>query len=988
MDVDGFLQELRNSPAYRGQIVHVRETPARAAEYAPDGAGLPPAVLEMLRRAGVARLYSHQAEAIRATREGRDVLVVSGTASGKSLCYVAPILELTSTTETQRHREGQELGGAHGGAIRNPKSEIQNPSSVSLCLCGEVQPSPGTALLLFPTKALCQDQAQSFRAFLAAAGLDKVHSGVYDGDTTPHLRRKLRDHGAVIFSNPDMLHAALLPQHARWAKFLARLRYVVLDELHVYNGIFGANMANLLRRFDRVCAHYGSRPQYIFCSATVANPRELGERLLGRPLTVVERDGSPRGRRVYVLWNPPELRATTYRSRRSANVEAHELMAELVRRGIATITFSKAKMTAEMIHRYVRETLQKTAPHLAGKVTPYRGGYLAEERREIERRLFGGELLGVSATRALELGIDVGALEACIVAGYPGTLTSFFQQSGRAGRGGEGALVVLVGLDTAINQYVLSHPEYLFERALEQAVIDPDNPFVLLGHLRCAAHEAPVAPPELGRFGPHAPVVLKVLEENGKLRRIEGRWYHAAPETPQHEVALRSGADRNVVILDADSGAVLGEISKFDACPILHPGAIYMHNGETYRVLSLDFERYLATVKREEVDYYTYPYGGTDVDHIDACLREKPFGAGRAYYGEVTAHFVTPFYEKVRFYELDAISAHPLELPVFYQETTAVWIVPPEDLMLRVRQAGLDAHAGLRGAAYAARMLLPLFITCDTLDLSHSVGSVNSPWQTLFIYERHPLGLGYTARAYELLHRILPAVLDHIRRCPCAAGCPCCTGKPLRGYATWNVERAEAQIPAKAAALMILEGLLGDGTKLDCPDTQSLSDDQQARELRLEQALRRRLEREREPNVLHPIAPRVESEYPAAEPAQQLAKPDVARRLERQTEFEKDFRKRLAKKLALDGLPHGTPIAKPPPGTKVRGGTLTPKAFVPPPCATDMPPQRGGLSLLPAAGTDEAALNSQRGHIRGTIQTGNSLAARARKLKKQRDKQP
>ncbi|MCY3022259.1 MAG: DUF1998 domain-containing protein, partial [Planctomycetota bacterium] len=705
----------------------------------------------------------------------------------------------------------------------------------------------------------------------------------------------------------------------------------------------------------------------ILCSATVGNPRELGERLVGRPLTVVDRDGSPRGRRVFVLWNPPELRATTYRSRRSANVEAHELMAELIRRGIPTITFSKAKMTAEMIHRYVSETLRKTAPHLAGKVTPYRGGYLAEERRDIERRLFAGELLGVSATRALELGIDVGALEACIVVGYPGTLASFFQQAGRAGRRERDALVVLIGLDTAVNQYVLSHPDYLFERTLEQAVVDPDNPFVLIGHLRCAAHEAPLAPPEAERFGPHARLVLKVLEENGKLRQLDGLWYHAAAETPQHEVSLRGGTDRNVVIQDADSGAVLGELSKLDACPILHPGAIYMHNGETYRVLSLDFERCLATVKREEVDYYTYPYGGTDVDHIDACLREKPFGSGRAYWGEVTVHFRTPCYEKVRFYELDAISMHPLELPAFYQETMAVWIVPPEGLMVQVQQAGLNAHAGLRGVAYATRMLLPLFITCDTLDLSHSVGSVNSPWNALFVYERHPLGLGYTARAYELLYRVLPAVLDHIRHCPCAEGCPCCTGKPLRGYATWNVERAEAQIPSKAAALMILEGLLADGANLACPDAQALTDDRQAQALRLEQALRRRLERQREPDVLHPIAPKVATQYPDAETPATLATPDVSRRIERRGDFDTDFRRRLAKKLALGGPPHGTPVARPPPGMKAAGGTLSPKAFDPSPLR------------------EEARARGELPGATPPVQAGDSLAARARKLKKQRD---
>ncbi|GAF82407.1 unnamed protein product, partial [marine sediment metagenome] len=363
------------------------------------------------------RLYSHQVRALDAVRKGRDVLVVSGTASGKSLCYVIPIVEAL----------------------------VDDPDA--------------RGLLLFPTKALTQDQFRAADLALKGAGLDRVQGGVFDGDTPPNTRRKLRDNASVIFSNPDMLHAALMPQHPRWAQFLSKLRFLVLDELHVYNGIFGSNMSNLLRRFFRVCGHYGSHPQIIACSATIGNPGQLAERLIGREVTVIDEDGSPRGGRTYVLWNPPRVRGRTWRSRRSANVEAHELMAELVRRGAATIAFSKAKMTAEMIHRYVCEKLTQTDPHLVSKVTPYRGGYRAAERREIERRLFSGELLGVSATRALELGIDVGGLDACIIVGYPGTLASFFQQSGRAGRRSRDSLIVLIALDTAVNQYVLTNPD-------------------------------------------------------------------------------------------------------------------------------------------------------------------------------------------------------------------------------------------------------------------------------------------------------------------------------------------------------------------------------------------------------------------------------------------------------------------------------------------------------------------------------------------------
>ncbi|HUU23797.1 MAG TPA: Zn-binding domain-containing protein, partial [Phycisphaerae bacterium] len=711
------------------------------------------------------------------------------------------------------------------------------------------------------------------------------------------MRRKLRDKGRVVFTNPDMLHAALLPQHARWAEFLANLRILVLDELHVYSGIFGAGAANLMRRLARVCAHYGSDPRIVACSATIANPRELAEGITGRTMALIDEDGSPRGRRTYIFWNPPQVRGGNWRSRRSANVEAHELMAALIQRGVATITFSKAKMTAEMIHRYVCDRLRETAPHLVKKVTPYRGGYLAAERREIEQRLFAGELLGVSATRALELGIDVGALDACILVGYPGTLASFLQQSGRAGRRDRDAVVFLIGLDTSINQYVMSHPEYLFGRAVEEAVIDPDNPFVITGHLRCATHEIALPAADADRFGAHAGMVLRVLQDNHKVRYLDGAWYHAASEVPQHEVSLRDYADKNVVIEDVDTGAVLGEVNRFDAPPILHPEAIYMHRGDTYRVLQLDLEKNIATVKREEVDYYTQPLGGTDVHHVDHRLREKPFGPGTVYWGEVTAYFRCEMYEKIHFYSLDAISRHGLDLPTFVLETMAVWIVPPEDLMERVRRAGLDAHSGLRGIGYATRMLLPLFITCDTLDFSHTVGAVNAPWNAIFIYERYPHGLGYTEKAYDRLHEILPAVLDNVRKCPCTDGCPVCVGKPLRQYTTWNVERGEGSIPSKASAVMILESLLADGTGLVHPDTHSLTDSQAGADERIERMLRRRLERMREPQVFHPIEPHVKTAPPRVESTETLDVPDVARRAQRRTDFQKELRRRLAKKI-------------------------------------------------------------------------------------------
>jgi len=926
MDFRAFLDELRTSPGHAGRVVHVHETPERPPRFGEPERPLAEPIRAALRERGIQRLYTHQAAALDLVRAGHDVVVATGTASGKSLCYVLPLLEMLQADPAAK------------------------------------------ALLLFPTKALCQDQFRGFRAALEGVGLSDRLAGVYDGDTPAALRRRLRDGGSVLFSNPDMLHSALLPQHGRWAGFLRCLRLLVLDELHTYSGIFGSNVANLLRRFRRVCAHHGADPRIVACSATLANPGALFERLTGRPARLVgpEHDGSPRGRRFTCLWNPPRVRRRTYRSRRSANVEAHELMARLLQRGVPTITFSKAKMTAEMIHRYVREALRRKAPHLADKVTPYRGGYPPHERREIERRLFEGDLLGVSATRALELGIDVGGLDACILVGYPGTLASFFQQGGRAGRQLRDSLVVLIGLDTAVNQYVLSHPEYLFDRPVEEAVVDPDNPFVVLTHLRCAAQELPLEAEEADAFGPHASAALRVLEENGKLRRIEGRWYHAASETPQHETPLRGSGEGDVIIQDVDTGAALGQMNEFDAPPILHPEAIYLHRGETYRVLSLELERRLCRVQRVEVDYYTQPVGGADVHHVDRRLCEKPFGTGRAFWGEVTAYHRTVAYEKVHFYSLDTVSVHPVRLPTLVEETAAFWLVPPTELMERVRRAGLDAHSGLRGIGYATRMHLPLFMTCDTRDFSHSIGSVNSEWNALFVWEHYLHGLGFTRKAFDRLHEILPAVFETIRRCDCAEGCPCCVGKPLRTYSTWNVERGEASIPSKRSALMILEGLLGDGRSLQAPEGSALSDDRAAAELRLERALKRRLEAMREPKVFHPIRPVVETGYPAVAPAAELAVPDVARRADRARAFEKGLRKRLAKKIAEEGLsPHqGRPA--PPPGMKTPSSNLPPGAFPGRPVAPPKPVE--GAS---PAGTAKPDTAPRRG--------GDALAARARR---------
>lgn len=865
-DFAEFLESLQSSPAYRGQIVYSHTVEPREPVYADRAASVSQSSAAYLESLGIDRLYRHQAEAVDAIRGGTDVLVATGTASGKSMCYQLPLLEMLETDAEAR------------------------------------------AILLYPTKALAQDQFRAMNSHSFNFRLSTLNSiGVFDGDTPSATRRKLRDEGRIILTNPDMVHAGVLPQHPKWAGFLANLKYVVVDELHTYSGLFGSNAANLFRRLQRICRHYGSDPVYIFCTATIGNPVEVAEKLTGKTPVLIDNDGSPRGRKTYVFWNPPkQVVRRKYRTRRSANVEAHELMTDLVRAGVPTITFSKAKVTAELIHRYVTESLQKLAPHLAGKVTPYRGGYLPEERREIERRLFSGELLGVSTTRALELGIDVGGLDAAIVVGYPGTLAGFFQQAGRAGRRDRDSIAFLVAVDTAVNQYVMNNPAYIFGRPIERVVLEPDNAYVLAGQLRCAAFEMPIDESEVALFGPHARLVLDVLVEQKKLNKVGAKWYHASDDIPHHDHSLRWCDRFNVTILDVDTNKVIGELSKYDAQPIIHPDAIYLHQGETYLVLNLDLGRNVCYVKQVESDYYTQPTGGEDVHHIDHPLREKDFGSAKAYFGEVSVYFTINEYEKISFYSLEATSRHELKLPTYQLETMAFWITPPEELVREMMAEGLNVHRGLMGIGYAARMILPLFISCETLDFSHSsCTAVNAPWHTMFVYERYPLGLGFTEKAYEILDEVMLAVRDRVRQCDCIDGCPCCVGKPLRGYTTWNIELGEANIPSKKAALRLLDGIIGDGTQIRTRDHDSLGQDAAERKLVLERGIRRRLERLADPeHIFHPIDPQPETGIPEPTKPQQRSNSDVARRATKRMPLAKQESPGVTEPAADEDLKH------------------------------------------------------------------------------------
>ena len=888
MDAQAFLKSLEDDPGYAGQIVHRHTEPAAPPQWAPVPSQLASDVHRFLRAHGITRLYRHQADAIDAALAGRDVLITTGPASGKSLCFQIPILQRLTEQEA------------------------------------------ATALLVFPTKALARDQSASWNR-----GLKPLHgdhgprppsASPFDADTDAGTRRACRL-SRVLVTNPEMLHARLLPNHGRWSTFFQGLSYVVLDEVHSYTGFFGANMANVIRRLERVCAHYGSRPRFFFCSATVANPTELAVSLAGRAFHHVSEDTSETGQRTFVLWNPPRVRGRRWRGRRSANVEAHELMIDLLRRRIGTICFGKARNTAEMIYRYVREGLGKHESSLAERVAVYRGGYAPAERRDMESRLRDGDLLGVSATRALELGIDVGMLEACIIIGYPGTLNAFFQQAGRAGRGRGDSLCILVGTDTPINQYVMRHPEFLFGRPIERAVADSDNPFVVLGHLRCAAAELPVTLADKPRFGYAAQLALDVLEEKQKLLRNNDVWYHSAPEQPAHEIRLRGYGDESTVIIDADSGKIIDRLDKFRALRIFYPGAIYFRRGDTYQMLDHDTDQNIVQVRRTDVPYYTDPLTGTSVNHVDFILDQRPIGTGTAYLGEVFAVLGVFCYEKVRFYTVDRVSMHPTSVPPVAYEAMSFWLEPPGHIPLETARLGLDPESGMKGILYCASRILPLFLTSDANDFDWSLGCRNTSQNTMFWFEFYLKGIGHSEQCYERLEEILDLTLEHLLTCDCRDGCPNCTSRLITPYHVRNIELGEGTVPSRRAAVVILNSLLTGQSPADSlglldtpgrqrgmallptvtgervqPEPHRLPLDERTRKLML-----RKLERERntkEP-VDHPIELIPPEGPPPAEREETLGLADSARR-SRSTSVRRSAPRlsRLVRQRVSD-LPHG-----------------------------------------------------------------------------------
>jgi DEAD/DEAH box helicase domain-containing protein len=720
-----------NPADFQGEITLDHVISEAFATFAPLPAELSPGLISALAGRGIDRLYSHQADAYRAVRQGRHLVVVTPTASGKTLCYNLPVLQRM---------------------LEDPQRR---------------------ALYLYPTKALAQDQLAELSALKHGLPIE-LRADTYDGDTPPGRRTAIREGGHIVMTNPDMLHAGLLPHHTRWRRLFSSLDFVVIDELHTYRGLFGSQVANVIRRLKRICAFYGSKPTFICASATIANPLELAKRLLEEEnVELVERNGAPRGERRLIFYNPP-LVNREMGIRRSSMLEARRIAAPWIRAGHQTIVFCRSRLQVEVMLSYLRQDL---APRLDShqRVRGYRAGYLPLHRREIEAGLRSGEITGVVSTNALELGIDIGSLQTAVLVGYPGTIASTWQQLGRAGRR-SGSIGVFVASSSPLDQFIVRHPEYFLSADPEEGLIDPDNLLLLAGHLQAGLFELPFEEHErLGRADVHE--LLQVFEEDGSATRSAGRWFWSRQAFPAEEVHLRRILADNVVIIDTSHPRpqVIGEMDQFTAPVLLHEEAVYLHEGAQFHVDRLDWDEKKAYVRPVEVDYYTDALAAVSVQVLETFGGPEGDCVARSH-GELKITSLASMFKKIRFHTHENIGSGPIHLPEQTLHTTGYWITVDEG---RWRSLGRETlEAGLQGMAHALRHVASLHLMCDPRDLGSvaEVRSVTTRLPTVTVYEVYPGGVGFSSRMFELHGELLDDAAALVHDCPCLAGCPSCVG--------------------------------------------------------------------------------------------------------------------------------------------------------------------------------------------------------------------
>ncbi|CAI9400875.1 DEAD/DEAH box helicase [Nocardioides sp. T2.26MG-1] len=758
------VSRLASVPGREDRVRHLEVLPARQARHADWPVWAAPDVVDAFRARGVTQPWEHQAVAADAAHHGQHVVLATGTASGKSLAYQLPALSAVRRSRGPRGQRG------------------------------------ATVLYLAPTKALAQDQL----AGLSGLGLD-LRVTTHDGDSAREQRDWARDHAEYVLTNPDMLHRSLLPGHARWAAFLGSLRYVVVDECHHYRGVFGAHVAHVLRRLRRICAIYGADPTFVLASATVAEPEAAAARLTGLDVLAVTGDASPRGEVSLLLWEPP---FTSYAGengapvRRAASSETADLLADLVAEDVRTLAFIRSRRGAEQVAMAAAELLADVDPALPSRVASYRGGYLPEERRAIEDSLRSGELTGLAATNALELGIDISGLDAVVMAGFPGTRAALWQQIGRAGRGAQDALGILVARDDPLDTYLVTHPEALLGRPVEATVFDPGNPYVLGPHLCAAAHEAPLTEADLPLFGPTAREVVDALTEGGLLRRRPRGWFWTDRRRASDLADIRSTGGTAVQLVESETGRVIGSVDASSAHATAHPGAVYVHRGETWLVHSLDLDDHVAVIQRAEPDYSTTARETTEIT-IAREREHTAWGDCRLSFGEVdVTHQVVSFLKR-RQPGGDVLGEEPLDLPERSLRTAAVWWTVPDHALAEAGLAGRDLPGAAHAAEHCSIGLLPLFATCDRWDIGGVSTAVHPDTGrlTVFVYDGHPGGAGFAERGFRAAREWLTATRDTIESCTCEEGCPSCIQSPKCGNQNNPLD--------KAGAVALLDVLLG-----------------------------------------------------------------------------------------------------------------------------------------------------------------------------------
>jgi DEAD/DEAH box helicase domain-containing protein len=760
-------------------VTAIQRMPAVAASFAPYPEGTDPRLCASLASRRIEHLYTHQAEAFAHILAGRNVVTTTPTASGKTLCYNAPVLD----------------------AI------LKDPST--------------RALYLFPTKALAQDQLAELHALseLVTEGTD-LDIGVftYDGDTPSDARRAIRGKAHVVLSNPDMLHSGILPHHPRWAKLFENLRFVVIDELHAYRGVFGSHLSNILRRLQRICRHYGSDPVFICSSATIANPRELAEGLTGRPFELVDRNGAPRGEKFFLFVNPPVVNAQLG-IRRSYLAEARRVSLEFLKHNLQLILFAQSRLAVEILTTYLKDAFHGP-PGAADVIRGYRGGYLPNRRREIERGLRQGQVRAVVSTNALELGIDIGALDVSVMAGYPGTIAATWQRAGRAGRRTTRSAAVLVASSAPIDQFVIRNPSYFFDASPEHALINPDNLHILLDHVKCAAFELPFTDEE-GFGQENVQEVLAVLSEEGFVHHADGQWNWTNESYPADAVSLRSVSSDNFVVVDVTSGErVIGETDFTSGPSTLHERAIYIVEGQLFQVERFDFDGRKAYVRAVDCDYYTDAITYTKVTILDTFETESGLGARDSSRAEARSHGEVHVvsrvvgFKKIKFYTNENVGSGELDLPEQQMHTSSYWLTIKRGVMAALPFGGDDRRDGVVGLAFAMKNVAQLLLMCDAHDIGLSVdggsldrssrtgGTANapesvSPEPNVFIYDNYPGGIGFSRPLYEMHHLLLERTRDLIDGCPCGSGCPSCVGP-----------EGNTGPHAKQVASQILAGLL------------------------------------------------------------------------------------------------------------------------------------------------------------------------------------